>query len=178
VPSVDDATQIVTAFLRDRSGLPDDGDAPGLTLGSIVNLFGLLLRPGEKLLAYADRPGAASGSGGAAQRAIDVVALTDMRMVRSQITQDAFVWKETPLSGEVALGVEAFVGRASDDDPRWWIGDEPGPARFFIQLPESLLMDGDPGRRWEWTATATPWARRPVAVFNSWSEALQKMRKQ
>ena len=89
---MDEATQAIALFLRDRSGLPDDGDSPGLTLGSVVNLFGLLLRPGEKLVAYADRSGSPSG-GGTTQFAIDLVALTDMRMIRSQITQDVFVWK-------------------------------------------------------------------------------------
>ena len=175
---MDEATQVIASFLSDRSALPEDGGPSGLTLGSVVNLFTLLLRPGEKLVAYADRLEDLGEERGSARQSVDLVALTDMRMVRSRIANDAFVWKETPLPAEAALGVEAFVGRAGENDPRWWIADEPEPARFSIHLPESLLLDGDAGQLWMWTSTATAWSRRPVHVFNLWSEALHKMRRQ
>ena len=127
---MDEATQVIASFLSDRSALPEDGGPSGLTLGSVVNLFTLLLRPGEKLVAYADWLEDLGEERGSARQSVDLVALTDMRMVRSRIANDAFVWKETPLPAEAALGVEAFVGRAGENDPRWWIADEPEPARF------------------------------------------------
>jgi len=172
----DESTRLIRSFLRDRSGLPDDGCAPRVTLGVVVNLFKLLLRPGEKLLAYADRPVEVNESGDSSRQAVDLVALTDMRMVRSRVYGHTFIWKEAAHPVDTGLGFEASVGRAAESDPRWWIDDEPLPPRFFIELPEPLVLDGEQGSRWEWTTSETPWARRPVLTLNSWSESLAKMR--
>jgi hypothetical protein len=170
---VDEPTRILHSLLRASSCLPDDGDARSLTFPAVVNLFNLMLRPGEKVLAYADRPGGGADAGSAGAP-IDLICLTDMRMVRGQLGRDSLLWKELAVPVAVSLGMRTATGRATEGDHRWWIEDEPEPPRFFVDLPECLVLDGDLGTSWEWSAAETPSARRPVQIINAWSEALAK----
>ena len=77
----------------------------------------------------------------------------------------------------LSLGMRTATGRATESDHRWWIEAEPEPPRFFVDLPECLVLDGELGTRWEWSADETPSAGRPVQIINSWSEALAKARR-
>jgi hypothetical protein len=176
--SLDESTRAVRSFLRSRSVLPDDGNSTALTLGVVVNLFSLFLRQGEKLVAYADRIASLTGMDESKCAAVEVVALTDQRLVRSRIGSQDLAWKEVSLPTEAAVGLEASLGHPSETDPRWWIEDEPRPPRFYIELPWALVVSGEESRRWEWSAAGTAWARRPLLTLNAWSEGLGRTKRQ